>query len=204
MVECCKEVLHDIDADALVSGQYAVQPEPTLPSDNGTGFASLAVMAAEAPYRLPSSLDLARLESLLSAKMSAAADHIWALREGPSYFAETVLEYREHRQELLPDINGQQHPVFNPQRQHIFCRVLCRVAGRAYWYYEQWYELRRQVLHLQQLQVKYASRISLEKDLPEEYLDAILKFRHHLDKGTEYPLAELSHSIPAIPTLRSQ
>ena len=66
LVDCCHDILHEISPERLVSDAFVVQPEPDLTTDvDATGFASLAVMAAEAPYRLPANLDLQRLESLL-------------------------------------------------------------------------------------------------------------------------------------------
>ena len=111
LVECCKDVLHDMP-EALIDASLPIQPEPPLVSANETGLASLAITAAEAPYRLPAHLDLKSLASLVEGKLSAAEDHVWALREDPSYYADTVLELREHRQECLPDTSGRVHPVF--------------------------------------------------------------------------------------------
>ena len=97
LVKCCKEILHDSPADRLTSDEYPIQPEPSLPGESATDFASLALMSTEAPYRKPASLNLARLKSLLSAKVAATEDHIWALREDPSYFADSLLDLKEHR-----------------------------------------------------------------------------------------------------------
>ncbi|KAM0417459.1 hypothetical protein ACHAPT_012521 [Fusarium lateritium] len=77
LVDFCHEIIHEIPEAELISDAYPVQPEPPLKTDNDTsGFANLASMAAEAPYRLPMRLDLAKVESLLEAKKSAAEDHV--------------------------------------------------------------------------------------------------------------------------------
>ncbi|KAI9879854.1 MAG: hypothetical protein M1823_006792, partial [Watsoniomyces obsoletus] len=77
LVACSKQVLHDIPPDALLTDEYPIQPEPTSRSETGVaGFDSLAVMAAEAPYRLPAQIDIERIVSLLSARESAAEDHL--------------------------------------------------------------------------------------------------------------------------------
>lgn len=58
-------------------------------------------MMAEAPYRVPAQLDLERIEALPSARKLAAQDHLWALREDPGYFSDTLPEIAEHRPEML-------------------------------------------------------------------------------------------------------
>ncbi|KAF4972300.1 hypothetical protein FSARC_1079 [Fusarium sarcochroum] len=73
---------------------YPVQPEPSLRTDTeANGYESLALTTAEAPYRVPAQLDFARFESLLAAKASAVADHIWAMREDPDYKLSRLVMY---------------------------------------------------------------------------------------------------------------
>ncbi|KAJ5976099.1 hypothetical protein N7481_009806 [Penicillium waksmanii] len=71
---------------------FPILAEPPLKTDQEiNGFESLGVMVAEAPYRVPAKLDLSQIESLLSARASAADDHLWALREDSEYFSHVVL-----------------------------------------------------------------------------------------------------------------
>ncbi|RGP64200.1 hypothetical protein FSPOR_8019 [Fusarium sporotrichioides] len=111
LVDCCQEILHEVSTDTMTSDAYPVQPEPSLKNDGDTSiYTSLAVVAAEAPYRLPLSLDLERLASLLEAQMLAAEDHIWSLREDPAYFSNQFRDIKDHRQEVLADTQGKPHP----------------------------------------------------------------------------------------------
>lgn len=131
LVRCCLELLHDIPQSTLTSGSFPILPEPQLkPEREINGFDSLIVMATEAPYRVPAQLDLHRVESLLTARASAAEDHLWALREALDYFSCTLLEAKEHRQEILKDINGNDHPVFRHGRGHI---LWGRIIGNVVW-----------------------------------------------------------------------
>lgn len=116
LVDFCKGILHDILADELTSDKFPIQEPVQLAAETVDGFASLAVMAAEAPYRSPADMDLARLESLISAKKDAAGDHIWALREDPGYYADALLENKEHCLEMLKDTKGKPHPILLPGR----------------------------------------------------------------------------------------
>ncbi|KAK5012520.1 hypothetical protein LTR60_004338, partial [Cryomyces antarcticus] len=75
LVQCCRQILHDVAEHALVSHDVQVQPEPPSISGGETGFNSLATVAMEAPYRVPAHLDLTRLQTIVAAKRSAAADH---------------------------------------------------------------------------------------------------------------------------------
>jgi len=203
LVECCKQILHDIPAESFIDEKYNIKPEPPSVSEYETGITSLAVLAAETPYRAPASLDLTRLKSLLSAKLTATEDHIWALREDPSYFSDTVIAHKEHRQEVIPDTIGQSHPTLKPGRQTTFwTRVLSEVIANSYLHLETWNDLHEQVINLEALQKKYKAEISIEKDLPEEYFDALLKFKFYIDQAIEGPIAVLKQSFVASPEMR--
>ncbi|RSL64592.1 hypothetical protein CEP53_003994 [Fusarium sp. AF-6] len=204
LVDCCHEILHEIPPADLISDAYPVQPEPPLKTDNdASGIASLAVMAAEAPYRLPEWLNLERVESLLEAKKSAAEDHVWALREDPAYFAHEFLEVKDHRQGMLKDTQGRSHPVTNKLREHLlWARVTGTMLTDAYISLETFTELHRQAQHVRDLQKKYKAEISPKKDLPEEYMVALLRFRYFLEKTAKSPLERLKMVVVSSPPMQ--
>ncbi|EQL04262.1 hypothetical protein OCS_00012 [Ophiocordyceps sinensis CO18] len=204
LVSCCLKILHDIPAETLTTDVFPPQPAPHLKSEKETdGLESLAVMAAEAPYRVPAQLDLGRIEALLRAKLSAAEDHLWSLREDPGYFAERLLEIQEHREEMLKDIFGDAHPVFSLGRQDIFwARVVSSMMCEAHLELEVYSDLCQQAQVLQELHAKHAVAITSEHDLPEEFLAALLKFRFYLDRAFKGPLNQLKHIVVASPPMR--
>ncbi|KAK4151230.1 hypothetical protein C8A00DRAFT_36130 [Chaetomidium leptoderma] len=204
LLDCSKTILHDIPADKLTCGTYPVQPEPHLTTEaEANGFESLAVMAAEAPYRLPARLDFKRMELLLEAKVSAAKDLIWALREDPGYFADRIVDIREHRQEMLKDIMGNVHPALRPGAGAIVgARVIGNLVIEAYSELEIFTELHRQAMELRLLHDNYAARLSPIEDLPEDFLDRLLTFRHYLRQAAKGPLAALRHNVVASPPMR--
>ncbi|KAI2603147.1 uncharacterized protein GGS25DRAFT_528173 [Hypoxylon fragiforme] len=206
LVDCCKQILHDVPEDTLTTDAFPVQPEPAIHVEGeSSGLGSLALLAAEAPYRVPTHLDLGRIVSLLGARESAAEDHLWALREDPSYFAEQLEDAKEHRSEMLKDINGDIHPTLRPGHETTFwARLIGQVVASAYAQLEAFSELRRQAKNLQELQQKHRSNIDPTKDLPQEYRLAILKFRHYADKLAQGHLAVLRDEVPASPPLRSR
>jgi hypothetical protein len=103
-------------------------PPPAL-----AGITSLQAIALEAPYRIPAHLDITRLEALASAERNAREDHLWALREDPGYFADAMEEASEHRQEMLLDTRGHEHPTLKePGRPLFWNRVLGNVLVEAH------------------------------------------------------------------------
>ena len=203
LVVACQRIMHDIPAEKLTTDEYSIQSRPVLPMQTVDGFASLSIMQSEAPYRVPANMELEKLEVLLAAKVSAAEDHVWGLREDPGYFANAVLVFKEHRQELMKDANGHAHPIFTIGRPEILWqRVLGNVVTSAHMELEVWSDLYTQIEDLRRLQSKYASKIAIEKDLPEEFLDALLKFRHYLDQAAKGPVGLLKHTALSSPPLR--
>lgn len=204
LVDCCKAVLHDILEETLADPTVPIAPEPSSVSSNEAGLASLATTAAEAPYRLPANLDLKRLELLVAAKLSAAEDHVWTLREDPGYFTETVLDWKEHRQECLPDTQRRKHPVFNSltQERIFWEHVIGKSIVSALASIEIWGSVHEQVVTLQRLKEKYADSISPEKDLPEEYAFAFYKLDHHLQQFSKGPINTLKTGFVASPPMR--
>ncbi|KAF2143937.1 uncharacterized protein K452DRAFT_285979 [Aplosporella prunicola CBS 121167] len=203
LINCCQQILHEIPPESMTKPEYPIQPEPPSVSENETGYPSLAVIANEAPYRLPADLDLVALEGLLSAKISATEDHIWALREDPGYFADIILEWKEHRQEMLPDWNGEAHPVLKPGADKIFWhRVIGNALTEAYLKLETWNAMREEIRDLERLQRKYATMISPEKELPAEYLNALLRTLHFLDQASKGPIGVLRTGVVASPPIR--
>ncbi|KAM0246503.1 hypothetical protein ACHAQJ_010185 [Trichoderma viride] len=204
LVDCCQVILHDIDKDQLISSTYPTQPEPPQRTERELcGFESLALMAAEAPYRVPAQIDFRRIESLLAAKTRAAEDHLWALREDPTYFRQHLLDAQEHRQELIKDTNARSHPTLAPGRKGLFwARVIGNVLFDAYLELEIFSELHQQAKELVSLQKKYELIISPMDDLPQEYMVALLTFRHFLQQTVKGPLAQLKQEVVASPPMR--
>lgn len=161
LVSICEHILHDIGHDALLSALYVPQPMMPLDPESTEGYSSLAIMAAQAPYRRPASMDLSRLASLLDARKTAAEDHVWSLREDPNYFVDALLEFRENRQEMLLDTNGRKY-LLNGEQDEFWRRILGNVVSNAYYGYEIWRELHRQAENLRHLRQKYAGVISPE------------------------------------------
>lgn len=199
LVGCCHKVLHDFEPNGLIQ-DAAVKPEPP-PIGDSSEWPSLAAMAAEAPYRLPAQLDFSRLKALVAARMLSAEDHVRSLREDPGYFADSVGDWSEHRQERLPDTNGAQHPVLHTPL--FWERVVGNVLLNAYLSLIQWDIVDGQLTELIALQKKYSNVIKPENELPPTYMKALVTFRYILDQIMKGPIANLQHGFVASPPLRS-
>lgn len=201
LVQCCFLILQDMFTASLTDVAVPVQPEPSFVSRGETEYPSLALITAEAPYRVPLHLDFERLRAIIAAKRSAAEDYIWGLREDPGYFAEIVGDWTEHRQEKLLDTNGKRHPVLD--KPLFWDRVLANVVSDAYGALMIWNVIYQQLTSLVALKEEYANEISLGRSLPLEYNEALQKFRYLLDQASKGPIANLKMGVPASPPLRS-
>lgn len=183
LIKCCELILHDLaDSGLLLDDKFPIVREDLAVDAQSTSLAegeilpTLASIAAEAPYRLPAKLDLQRIKSIIAAKRSASEDHLWALREDPGYFGDTVMDWSEHRNDRLPDWNGNPHPT-GPHTVDFWERVIRNVIADAYSGFMNWDLLLRFINRLTALQKKYEDQISYDKQLPHEYLISLLKFR---------------------------
>jgi len=200
LVKCAKLILHDLTEVALL--ESPIQPFTKL-SKPDSGYASLATVAAEAPYQRPDSLDFSRIASLLAAKHDHMADHIWSLREDPEYYEAHMLECMEHQQELLVDRYGRQHPICSKEHEDKFwARVVAVHISRDYFHLEYLADLVSQANALENMQKQFTVESSTSPNYPEAYTAAILLFREHLMHAAGIPGQELGLAFPASPPVR--
>jgi hypothetical protein len=179
LVNCAKLLLHDFTENSILLSPPSPIVSP-LAAKRSDGYASWATIAAEAPYRQPANLDLERIAALLATKHDEAADHLWALREDPSYFEAHMLDSKEHRLEIIPDYNGRQHPICFPGQENKFWgRVVGYQVYRAHFKLEMFDDLRAQSKKLSELQNTHADVLSAS-NFPEPYTQALQQFRYHL------------------------
>lgn len=201
LVGCCYAIFHDLDRELLTSSSVDAQLEPPAIGPEPTECPTLAAMAAEAPYRVPANLNFEQLQAVIAAKRSAVEDHVWALREDPGYFYEIVGDEAEHRLEQLPDTRGNKHPHLNDSL--FWARVYGSVITSAYGSLIVFDYLHRQVASLGTLKEKYARNITPHRDLPAEYLKALLMFKATLENAANGPIMNLQMGFPAAPGFRS-
>lgn len=205
LLACCRALLPDISpADLTCDLKFPIQPPPLLKTNAETdGFASLAVMAAETPYRLPAHIDFARMERVLEARAAAAADHIWAMREDPAYFVDCIAEFLDHREEVVRDTDNKLHPMFRKGRESVLRSLAIRdILVDGFYELEFFTELHKQAKELHLLYQKHADHLDAAHELPEELLDRLLTFRRHLRHTSSAFLSTLWGAAAASPPLR--
>lgn len=98
----CGLILHDLDAlpatfHLVPTHSTICSVESTCSQAIGSGERlSLAEIAADAAYQAPTSVSLCVLESLVRARLEAAQDHAWDLRQDPAYYSDTVTQATTH------------------------------------------------------------------------------------------------------------
>lgn len=201
LVRCVKLILHDYTEEELLRRPLQTPASLTLGTDEE--FTSLANMSAEAPYRAPAKLDLARIATLLAAKRDDVADHYWSLREDPGYFEARMLEAKEHLPETVKDASGKGHMIFRRGGEDLLWErvVLDQIA------YSQlelgcYSALQAQAESLRDMQRSYADVIDPGVDLPGPFTDAIVTFRYYLIRGCEGPLKLLELGFAGSPSMR--
>ncbi|KAG0043471.1 hypothetical protein BGZ83_011355, partial [Gryganskiella cystojenkinii] len=204
LLECCLQILQDKSRESLETDTCPIEPEPPALSFEEGNVKSLAAISAIAPYRLPASLDLRRLRDLVEARKSAYEDNIWSLREDPSFFADTMMEVKEHGPEVLKDIYGQPHSLMLPHKsKELWGRVAKRMIGYSYKNLNTWTELHAKLDKTLKLQEKYESQIQSSTPLPVELLEAFLDLESSLYFYFRRPLITTSYMLVASPPMRS-
>lgn len=105
---------------------------------------------------------------------------------------------------MMKDTQGKPHPILQGLNVSTFWeRIIGNVMLGSHIQLEIFTELKRQAEELKRLQAKYAKTISPLKDLPEEYLVGILRFRFFINQLAKDWLNDLKTTVAASPPMRS-
>lgn len=199
LLGCVREILKDVDNHILYNAE--VQPEPAMLIDQDSSPTSIEFIARNAPYCLPSRLDLYRLTILIGAKKRQAIDHVIALREDPTYFAGMTEAYREHRLELIPDEFGGSHE--HARDFPLYSKVQRHLAADAHSYVFVWDHIHQNIIRLQELLTRHNHEITAERDLPKNLFDLLSETRHFIEIICLDALDMIKKDVYASPPLRS-
>ena len=196
---CIEHILQDLPLDDLSIPKQPEPPEERL-QVNSPGWPSLTQEIEEAPYRLQYALEIDRLRTFVIARRNEAEDHIWSLREDPSYFQEVALEWSDHRQERILTASGKSHPVL---RQDLFWeRVLSNVVVDAYTNLVAWDLVSKELDHTSFTKSNHHDQDKQGQKLPEECAEALAHFEHLINQLTKGPLGDWKVAMVASPPLR--
>ncbi|KAH6643580.1 hypothetical protein C7974DRAFT_407311 [Boeremia exigua] len=195
--KCVSQLVGDIE---IPKKALDTSLEPTTLTDNTDGYSLLHIIAREAPYRLPTELDLNRLIALTSAQKLQAIEHAWGLREDPAYFADAVEQQRDHRNELIPDLAGKLHEhagdfsLYNKALRHLIMDAHCMIFN--------WDHISNSLCRLRNLSTKYADIISVDSDLPTGLLYELIETRFFIESVSIDLITMTKTYFPASPPLR--
>jgi hypothetical protein len=199
LVRSAIHLVGDIVAPDLYSNAVPPPEPPALTYSTGN-LSPLQIATREAPYRLPTELDLTRLEELALAQKRQAIEHAWALREDPSYFADAVEDHRNHRIELLPDLAGKAHP--KARDFPLYAKVLRHLIMDSHYAVFLWDHVTKSLARLRNLSSKYAQVISVHCDLPAEMFDEITNIQYFLESSSIDLISMIKSYFRASPPLR--
>lgn len=197
LLKCAQHILQDLPVQDL---SVPKQPVPLDTIQGSEDWPSLTNEVLEAPYRVPDLFDVSRLQSFVSAKRSEAEDHIWSLREDPSYFKDTVLELSEHRQEKILSTNDKPDPIL--RRDVFWDRVIGSVIVRAYVDLLTWDLILKDVDHLNKLRNGPRNQVGSCSDLSEDYQEALCHFSYLIEQAIKGQIAVWGVAMMASPPLR--
>ncbi|KAF7957813.1 hypothetical protein EAE96_003383 [Botrytis aclada] len=172
LVKCCSEILHDIPTLLDDNHDFNIVPEPERLSAPSSQRLSTIYSAIESPYRPPSHIDFQRIEDLLEARRAAAEDHLWSLREDPSYFAE-MLDSRSERHCFSSEEDSRGFEVVIIL-EHACVSLLI------------WNNLRDDFRQWRNLEKIYSAQIVSGRQLPYEYERAFVCFWDNLGRASDY------------------
>ena len=123
--------------------------------------------ALESPYRIPAQVDLSHLEFLVSAKQWEAKEHLWLLREDPSYFKNSCQEWKAHMDDWT-----------NQNRYKTWDWDISLAGGimNAIKTILPWSSILEKIKYLAALKDQYSIQFSTGKHLPEDFKDALFQF----------------------------
>ncbi|KAF7960181.1 hypothetical protein EAE96_001779 [Botrytis aclada] len=183
LVNWCEALLQDIEIATI--WRHPIEPEPPLlvrTSDDTT----IASIAMETPYRLPSKLDFDRLRAVVTAKRLSAEDYIHDLREDPA---------SDHRLERVLDDEGRAGSSLGTSE--FWEDVTKSVVLDAYHDVISWHLMSKQLERLATLQEKDAASIHPQNSLPEEFSKELLSFKKVLEFIQRDPRSKLTDALPA-------
>lgn len=190
LLKCVKLILHDVGPDQFFLAPH--KPPPPVPQQkNADPYPSFSAHALEAPYRVPQMLDLDRIKNLVSARRSAAEDHLWLLREDPGYFLDSLKDWKEH------DTITVKHSC-----SRCYNVVAARMISDAFTYFVFWDHISRSLERMPPLedQLKRANKNSQRLPKVEEAIWA--EILEMVDFLIHEPISALRIGVPPSPRLR--
>ncbi|EHK18340.1 uncharacterized protein TRIVIDRAFT_172676 [Trichoderma virens Gv29-8] len=184
LVSCCKQILHDIPEENLVSEKFPISiGSPKFL--NNSGVYGPAVMAAQAPYRVPGKPNFKQIGLLLGAKMEQIKDHLLNLREDPAYFANTIKMMKDYSAKVW-DVHTNTHFLLSGKSKTNLFSFLQYMIAKPYADFEFFSDLYEKNQQLERLHTEYEADIIPFKGVPDEILKALCKYQMSLWESIDF------------------
>ena len=202
LVQCAQLVLHDLLSTGPTNIPAPLSlPPPVVGSD--TEWPSVASVAAEAPYRVPSSFDFDRMKALIDAKRAEAEDYICSLREDPGFFRDAIYEYADHQYEILICMEGRFEADFERGSNEFWETTLRDAITEKHRNLLQWESARQYIVQLSHLRDQYDAEIRPDRKLPSEYEETFCHFAYLLHHMRSDCVEALKITMACSPPLRN-
>ncbi|KAF2877930.1 hypothetical protein BDV95DRAFT_600621 [Massariosphaeria phaeospora] len=198
---CGLRIVRDLIGKMALPKELLQRPKPFPLSHDEISVSTLSNINRDAPYRPPADLDSVRLQSLVSAQRAQAIDYVWALREDPGFFADTVQDYRDHRPELILDHLGREHrnatdfPLYNEALRHM--------TTDAYALVFLWNKIQSRIIRLHNLSIEHSNEIHPNKNLPQDLFELLVNTRFLLEALSLDLIDTIKCLFSASPPVRS-
>jgi hypothetical protein len=188
LVQICKAILARISENPTAQVSSKAAAKATINSSDRFRLEmdvdSLFRRQLEANYKLPGLLNLVHLKDMISARCSAAEDHIWALGEDPSYFETNVHAFRDHQQGLVSYEGLSETLNSYPSATPIWESALNQMLHTSAAIHEYWTWLSELVSSLHE--AYYTHNLDIMHVMPpDEYVVAFLRFHRALKLGAQ-------------------
>ena len=196
---CAELILHDIP---LENPSDPLQPDPgeVVLANEEAQHLSLQTEIVEASYREPPRHDMSRLRSFVFAMRDKYQDEIWNLREDPVYFAETMLEWAEHRHDQVPLADGRVSMRLGTKQWWEW--TINTVIADTYTSFHSWNCLSRHVEDLAAIKNTYDGHIHDDNTTPKDYADAVNYLEFLVVQASKRLVLKWRNGLGASPLLR--
>ncbi|KAH8726470.1 hypothetical protein GQ44DRAFT_726042 [Phaeosphaeriaceae sp. PMI808] len=161
-------------------------------------FSSFAEGSRLMPFRARLKPDFARLRHLVSTLLEAAKEHLWALREDPTYFAEHIEAYMDHCHEHI--LNDKGEPDLSGWRKQALHHNLSDMIQFSNYNLIMWTQIHEDFIKLESLSSSVEGKA--DQRLPKSYCQAIEVVYHFLRYQKDHLSSMMNVCLWGSPPLR--
>lgn len=175
LLTCARRILSDKSDEALLDAPVQdVLSHIHSVGDGGKDYTSFADVLLMAPYEGWDSMNFSRLQGYADGAHAKHKNHVWALREDPQYFADTVCDHWNHLASLVPSTCNCHKSGYLLTREHANKQVGV-VISDSYLMLHGWGYLSAELTNLDKLQREGAlkqeqARVILQTEIIAKFL----------------------------------